>query len=296
MQIFTRSLLTIALLGITFHTHTALASTEILARFGNGEVITEKDLSDYLSRRVDLRAVSRNAWGVENVLREMAMTRVLLLEEGMQHDQSDTRLYRFDDKNALPVHKRLMPACVAPENEAAARAFYDKNPEAFRVPPMARLSRIMLPVKERVDGEPAVGWLLAQAQAVASGKRKFDEVVRQASVVHKLDPQGDLGWVTLTDEAQILRALADANTGDMVGPVTEGEFVYFFQILAKRDARLLSWEEVASSASGRAVRYCREQGAAQLRERLFKKYAVEVDKAAIRALFSRHETKKQVTQ
>lgn len=287
-----RGLKIMALLAIALQVQFAQASSAVLARLNNGEVITEKDLSEYLGRRVDLRPVSRNSWGVENILREMAMTRVLLLEEGGALDQSGTSAYRFDDKSALPVHKKLMPLCTAPEDEKAARAFYDQNPNAFRVPPMVRLSRVMLPIKETVDGEAAVGWLLNQAQAIVRGKKTFDEAVQRASEVHKLDPQGDLGWVTLTDETQILRALADAKTGEMVGPVSEGEYVYFFRILGKRDARLLAWEEVSSTASGRAVRYCREQGAIELRDRLFKKYGVELDQAAIRALFNRHQSKK----
>lgn len=287
-----RGLKIMALLAIALQVQFAQASSAVLARLNNGEVITEKDLSEHLSRRVDLRPVSRNSWGVENILREMAMTRVLLLEEGVAQGQSGQSNYRFDDKSALPVLKKLMPLCAAPEDEKAARAFYDQNPNAFRVPPMVRLSRVMLPIKETVDGEAAVGWLLNQAQAIVRGKKTFDDAVQRASEVHKLDPQGDLGWVTLTDETQILRALADAKTGEMVGPVSEGEYVYFFRILGKRDARLLAWEEVSSTASGRAVRYCREQGTIELRDRLFKKYGVELDQAAIRALFNRHQSKK----
>ena len=262
------------------------SSALVLARLSSGEAITEKDLSGYLARRVDLRSVSRNAWGVEGVVRDMAMTRVLLLEEGRQVAQED-ELSRFDDKVALSVHKKLSPACNPPADEAAARMFYDQNPDAFRVPPFVRLNRVMLATKDEVAGVPAVGWLLEQAQAIASGKRKFDEVAQKAAEIHKLDPQGDIGWVTLTDDLPLLRALADAKAGELVGPVTEGDFAYLFHVVAKRESRNLTWDEAAASASGRAVRYCREQSVLKLREQLFKKYGVEIDRAAIRSLFAR---------
>ena len=51
-----------------------------LVNFGNGEVITEKDLTEYLARRVDLKAASGNASGVMTIVQEMALARALALE------------------------------------------------------------------------------------------------------------------------------------------------------------------------------------------------------------------------
>jgi len=267
-------------------------TSPVLVRFSNGEQISERDLSQYLDRRLDMRQQGRNSWGVETVVSEMALTRTLILEgEAMGELRRTEERHRFDDKVGLAIYKKLMPACEPPADEAATRRFYDQNQQAFQVPPTVRLNRVMLPTKEVVDGEPAGGWLLSQAQAIASGGKKFEEVALRAAKLHKIDPQGDLGWVALTGEVPILRALTDAGQGDLVGPVPEGDFVYLFQIIGKRDGRILRWDEVATSAAGRAVRYCREQGSEQLRDSLFEKYGVKLDRPAIRALFSRHETK-----
>ncbi|MGB3451609.1 MAG: peptidylprolyl isomerase [Giesbergeria sp.] len=284
-----------ALFGLTLAlAATAAGNDPVLARLASGETITEEDLSGYLDRRVDLQPASRNAWGVENVVREMAMTRVLMLEgKAIGHPQKtgkDTE--RFDDIYGLDVFKKLSPACTPPADADAARKFYDENPQAFRVPPMARLSRIMLPVTATVDDEPAMGWLLTQAKAIASGARKLEEVAERAATAHKLDPQGDLGWVMLTNDISILRALADAKQGELVGPVREGEFGYLFYVSARRESRLLAWDQVAASAATRAVSYCREQASAQTQEILFKKYGVVVDKEAVRALFTKKDIQK----
>lgn len=283
-----------ALAGLVLVSGVSLAAaTESLVTLANGEKITEEDLSEQLGRRVDLRGSARNSWGVENVLREMAMTRTLMHEgEKMGEPRLEDRKHlRFDDAYALSILKKMSPACEAPADVLAARKYYDAHPEAFQVPPMARLSRIMLPKEMTLEGEPAGGWLLMQAQAIASGAKKLDEVARQAEAVHKVDPQGDLGWVTLVDEIPILRALAGASQGDLVGPVPEGDFIYLFHVAAKREGRTLAWEEVAASASKRAVIFCREQSNKQLQEQLFKKYGVVVNQPAIRELFKNKKVK-----
>lgn len=281
----------VAGVGLCFATAAAMAdaNSAVLVRFKGGETITQQELDDFFARRIDMRHASRSVIGVQTALREMAMNRALVLEgeamgerrrEGKEND-------RFDEVYSLTVYKKLAPACEPPADTAAARQFFDANPQAFRVPPMVRVSRAMLPASEVVDGEHAGSWLMQQALAIGSGTRKFDDVAERASAVYKLDPQGDLGWVTLTDEARILRALADAKAGDMVGPVREGEFVYLFSVVAKREAQQLAWEDVAASVPNRAVRFCREQSAKQTQDRLFEKYGVVLDQSAIRGLFNK---------
>jgi hypothetical protein len=266
----------------------AVDNQAVLARIGAAETITAQDLSDYLDRRMDLRPARRNAYGVETILREMALTRTL----GFEGDamgvprRADADGMRFDDVYAHAMYKKLAQACEPPADAAAARKYFEDHPQAFRVPPMARLSRIMLPATSTVDGEPALGWLFQQAQAIASGAAKLEDVADKAASVHKLDPQGDLGWVTLTDDAKILRALADAKQGELVGPVREGDFGYLFYIAAKRESRQLAWDEVATSVPKRAVTLCRQEANEKLRDTLFKKYSVEIDPKAIEQLFS----------
>ncbi len=282
--------------GLCLATATVMADANktVLARFKNGETISQQDLDDFFARRIDMRHASRSAVGVQNALQEMAMNRALVLEgEAIGERRREGRENeRFDEVYSLAVYKKLAPECEPPADTVAARRFFDANPQAFRVPPMARLSRVMLPVTEVVDGEGAGNWLMQQAQAISTGTRKFDDVVERASTVYKLEPQGDLGWVTLTEEGRILRALADAKAGDMVGPVREGDFIYFFSIVAKREAQQLAFDDVAASVPNRAVRFCREQGNKQLQDRLFEKYGVALDRDAIQGLFKLAEPRK----
>lgn len=266
----------------------AVDNQAVLVHLGKAETITAQDLSDYLDRRIDLRPARRNVWGVQTILREMALTRTLGLEgDAMRVPRiAEHAKERFDDIYSHAIYQKLIPACEPPADAAAARKFFDDHPQAFRVPPMARLSRVMLPTSATVEGEPAMAWLMKQAQAIASGTRKLDDVVAQAAVVHQLDAQGDIGWVTLTDDEKILRALASAKQGELVGPVREGDFGYLFYVAAKRESRQLTWDEVAVSVPTRAVNLCRQEANEKLLDTMFKKYSVEFDQKAIDNLFS----------
>ncbi|WP_235511596.1 peptidylprolyl isomerase [Acidovorax sp. Root568] len=270
-----------------------LATAADLVQLKSGEVITSSDLSQYLERRVDLRASSRSKWGVEQVLREMAMGRALVQEGERlgEKRQPGKEGDRFDDAYAMSVFRKLMPPCDPPADATAARKFFDENPQAFRVPPMARLNRVMLPASETVDSMAAMDWMMAQAKLIASGAQPFEAMAKRVEGIYRLEAQGDIGWAVLVDENVILRTLAAAKQGDMVGPVREGDFVYLFSIDDKRDSRQLAWDEVAVSAAARAVNYCRQTATRKLEQDLLAKYGVVMNSAAISGLFEKAQSK-----
>lgn len=258
-----------------------------LATFSNGEVITEKDLTGYLARRVDLKAAAGNVSGVMAIVQEMVLTRALNLEGaalGVEQrvDRGDNR---FDDIYALTISKKISPACDAPKDATAARDFYDKTPKAFTVPTSIRLSRVILPVVAVVDGESAENWLLAQARSISEGRQKFEGSASKADQIYRLDAQGDVGWVALNADNVTLRALGSANEGDLVGPIKDGDYVYLFQVVSKRPGQIMPWKEVAVGAAQRAVNYCREQGRIDVQQRMLHKYGVKIDENAMRGLF-----------
>lgn len=269
-----------------------------LARLANGEVVSEQDLSDYLDNRIDLRQVARNAWGVEGVVQEMAMTRALVLDGGrlgLPRRDGEGTPKRFDDVYGLAVYKKLAPACEAPANEQEARKYFDSHPQAFVVPAQARVERIILPATTEIGGGSAMAWLQDQARAVITGKRKFGLIAMRAKGEYSLDAQGDLGWITLDGDHTIMRALKTVKAGELLGPVQDDEFVYLFSVLQKREARQLSWDESKSFAATRAVSYCREEAQTQMRADLFKRYGVEIDRAAIRELVAKANSANAVT-
>ncbi|MFD1710180.1 peptidyl-prolyl cis-trans isomerase [Ottowia sp. GY511] len=265
----------------------AVAETPPLATLANGETITEADFGAYLNRRVDLKPLVRNFWGAENALREMVMTRMLVLE-GQRIKvpvRSSEKAERFDDIYAHAVYQQLAETCVKPSDEVAARRFYDKNPEAFTAPASARLARVMLPASEKVAGSSAMGWLMDQAQEVVKSAKSFEQVAQDAEKIYKMEVQGDLGWVNLTGDLAIMRALAGAKKGEIVGPVRDGDFAYLFLIGDVRPSYLMKWDDVKTSAANRQLSFCREKANKSLSEKLTKQYGAAINTDAIKALF-----------
>ena len=260
-----------------------------MARMANGEVIGEQDLADYLDQRMDLRGIARNVWGVEQVVREMALTRVLNLEGerlGVARSSGEAPS-RFDDVYGLAVQRKQEPACERPANEQEARKYFDAHPQAFVVPAQARVQRVMLPVAAEVDGQPAMDWLKVQARAIAGSGAKFADVAQRAEGVYTVEPQGDLGWINLEGNSAIVDSLRATKAGEMLGPMRDGDFGYLFQVISQRAARQLTWDESRSFAAARAESHCQTTGHEQLRDELFKKYGVEIDRMAIREFFAK---------
>lgn len=255
---------------------TAQAAANVLVHLGSGEVITTDDVSKHLEVRIDLRTLARTEWGMQKVVEEMALTRALVLEGERLGEARGTSDNRFDDKYALTVYRKLSPACEKPADEVAAKRFFEEHPEAFRLPVQARLSRVKLPIAQQVDGVLAKAWLFGRAEAIVSGGTSFDAVAEHAKAFHSLDQQGDLGWAQVPGETPLMRAIAAAQQGELVGPATEGGFAYLFYVAAKREARQLAWSEVDKQVATRAVEFCREQAQSHIRADLFKRYGVEI--------------------
>lgn len=265
----------------------AVAQKAPLAQLSNGETISVEDFNAYLSRRPDLKSTARNYWGAEKALHEMLMTRVLVLEGERTKVERKTQPgegYRFDDPYGLAVYRTLVKTCTQP-SAAEAKRFFEQNPAVFTVPANARVGRVMLPASAKVGDTPAMGWLLEQVQLIGKGERSFEEAAKRASEVYKLEAQGDIGWVMLTDDVAIMRALKSANKGDLVGPVRDGDFVYLFLLGDKREPRQLKWSEAEPQAAHRALVHCREQANQAVTDKLFKQYGVVINDTAIKSLF-----------
>lgn len=285
-----RQLLALAACALACNTW-AEETVKPLARLVGGEVVSQKDLFDYLNRRLDLRPSARNAWGVEKVVEEMAMTRVLTLEgerQGLPRDKpTEGATPRFDDIYGLAVYRKLAPACEQPANEQEARKYFDAHPLAFQLPPQARVARVILPASVQIDGKQAMGWLQSQAMEIAQGQRKFADAVKLAEAAYTGDAQGDIGWLSLEGDNTIMRALLTVKAGELLGPVQDGDFVYLFAVAQRREGRGLTWDEAKSFAATRAVAWCRQEASEKMRADLFQRYGVNIDREAIRALFAK---------
>lgn len=260
----------------------------VVIQLGQGEVYRLSDVQAYGRRRADLVPLLKSQTAFPLVMREFAMTRALVLEgERLQEPRGEVPPGvdpRLDDGFALSVYRKIAGSCSEPKTEEDARRFYDETPQAFQLPIQMRLSRIVLPADSAMDGFPAEMWLGLQANAAAMGSARFDALVERARRAHPDLRQGDLGWILLEGDQPLIKALATAQAGEMVGPVRDGDHWYLLQVQARREAQLLPWEAVRHQAARRALQYCRDTQRERVKTELFQRYAVQIDDKALRAL------------
>lgn len=273
---------------IAIFANAAAMAEQALVSFGNGEKITTEDVAVYLSRRVDLKGMARSANGVESILEEMVLSRALTLEGqalGLEPPQGK-KIERFDDVYSLSVYQKIVEKCVAPQNDEERKNFYYTNPDVFRIPASVRLERIMLPSGEMIDGKLAGEILTDWYKTIVAGDGKFEDFAIQAEKYYALDVQGDLGWVNLSDDVPVMRILDNARQGQVVGPVTDGGYVYLFLIVKKNEARQLDFDDAKPDFKVRAEVFCRKQEKQKLRQKLFLKYSIVINSVAIKEIYS----------
>lgn len=264
-------------------------SVTVLASLENGELITKTDLQKYVGSRIDMGGAFKNAFSVESALEAMILTRVLVLEGmelSMPRLKKETLDERYDDQYGFFVFRQLSTSCLPLQSKEEEKAFFQNNPDLFFLPTSARLIRFMLPVDQPVEGVNANELMMNWRSAWLNGELGLEQIAALAAKIYNLEMQGDIGWIQLFDEIEIMRPVKLAKAGEMLGPVIEGDFVYLFYVVDKRAGRSLQWAEVEGHVSQKAVSSCAKNNADGIKNRLYKKYGVTIHKENIKKLFS----------
>ena len=260
----------------------------VIFRVGAKEEYRFSDVKAYGMRRTDLVPLLKSTEGIAMVAQEMAMTRALVLEGEKSNVVRDstqvTSDIEIDDVYALRVYRNVAGTCPEPSTELESKAYYDQNPLAFTLPVQVSINRVILPVSAQPDKFSAEMWLGLQARAVALGSARFEALVDRARGISPELKQGDLGWVLLEGDQPIVKALAVAKEGEMLGPVRDGDFFYLLQVQKRREKSLLSFDTVRHQVPRRAVEYCRETQKTRVKSTLFSKHGIDIDSNAIRKL------------
>ncbi len=264
-------------------------ANEILATLSDGENITKTDLEKYVSSRIDLGGTFKNSYSIENSLNAMIMTRVLVMEgvaRSMPRLGENTADEKYDDKYGFAVFRSMSVPCLPLKDKEAEKKYYEDNPEIFKANSSVRLYRYMLPASRQIDAVDANTKLTEWAKVWSAKKITLDQIGAEAARHYNLENQGDIGWVQLSDEIELMRAVDSAKVGELVGPVTEGDFIYLFYVADKHPQRQLRWSEVEGQVSKMAVSSCIRKNSENIKNQLYKKYNVIVHKENIKKVFS----------
>ena len=264
-------------------------ANEVLATLSGGENITKADLEKYVSSRIDLGGTFKNSYSIENSLNAMIMTRVLVMEgmaRSMPRLEKNASDEKYDDKYGFAVFRSMSVPCFPLKDKEAEKKYYEDNPEIFRANSSVRLYRYMLPASQQIDAVDANTKLTEWAKTWSAKKITLDQIGVEAARHYNLENQGDIGWIQLSDEIELMRAVDSAKVGELVGPVTEGDFVYLFYVADKHPRRQLRWNEVEGDISKMAVSSCIRKNSEDIKNQLYKKYSVVVHKENIKKLSS----------
>ncbi|UBQ04953.1 peptidylprolyl isomerase [Tepidimonas taiwanensis] len=211
---------------------------------------------------------------VRRVLAERALSEGLANDPLVQRQLQIARERVLSDALLARVDARAVADPKAVEDMARLR--YQAQPERFAVPEQVRVRHILLTGD---DAEARAQALLAQLR---SGALSFEAAARE----HSKDPGsaargGDLGFfgrgrmVAPFEEA----AFALQQPGDLAGPVRTDFGVHVLQLVERRPAGRLPFDEVRDTLVQEVERALRNQARTELRDGILKE--VTADDAAI---------------
>lgn len=261
---------------VIFSSVSCAYASDVLVEFAGNEKITKSDLKSYISTRLDLIGRVRTVGEVSGALKEMAFTRVLILEgsEGGVTNKSMAPLSRFDDAYAFDVYKKIASPCIELDSVSEQEQFFKEYPELFRAPATVRLQRFMLPIQASVNGISALSLMKSWREEWQRNQITLDQIGSKVSEIFNLEVQGDVGWIALSPDVSVMNTVAQAGKREMVGPLIEGDFVYLFFIENKQESKQLTWEEIGAEVKNISLSHCRKNNKDKLKKQLFEKYNV----------------------
>ncbi len=177
------------------------------------------------------------------VLEDMIAMR-LFLKEGRrlgiprEPDMNDELYYHR-------VRLRLVPPCPEPDDEAL-RAFYERHKGRYSTPTYLRLRRIGLKATTPQARAAARRRLLEIREAIQRGEIDFGQAAeRWTEDVLGKGRGGDVGFVPFEDpEDPLLRRLSALGEGALSEPMVQGDYVFIYQVTARRDPIPSAYEEL----------------------------------------------------
>lgn len=248
----------------------------------NAKPIYVDDLRDYAKINPAMSGHITHLAGVRRVLNDMINIRLLILEgqkNGIARNPDDS-----DGYYAMRVRDQLLAKCERLD-EAGSKAFYEEHKELFSTPAYARLNKAYLKKSDRVDGQNAVDFMQAQADALRSNDVSFDVVVGKIRGKIPADiVLGDIGFMPLAEKDPIIDQIALASVGDVVGPIERDGNIYIFQVTDRHEPVVQKWEEVLAGAQDAAFAYCTKQNFSALRKEMESHFPVVIEEQNLNAL------------
>lgn len=217
--------------------------------------------------------------GKREFLRSL-VDKVLLAQEARRlglHEQAAVRRQVAALEDRLIV-RALLAQQVTEPGEAALKAWFEEHAPEFQQPESFRLGRVLLIAADE-RALPALRGEARQLRALLVGGRKLDELAERGAGSER-SRKGDLGWVESNSQAvpkAVLEVVSKLTNAGEVAPVVEvGRELHVVQLLDRRPARPLSFEEARGQVANRLRPKSQRQAFDRLVEHLRKQTPVEI--------------------
>lgn len=256
-----------------------------------GESFRISDLRTFIQKRPAVSAQALTAEGIREAVAEFVDSKVFRHEGVRLGISSDPGIPVDNDGYYFKVQFATIEKCPTPSDDEARR-FFDANPARFATPAFVRVARVALRESDSIDGEPATLAIAAMLAKVRSGEMSFSDVVARAGEAAKAEgaalEMGDLGFIQLRREEiaanDMLRKLAEAKSGELIGPVTQDGHVFAFEVLDRREPVLFTWDGARNDAKRQLVRECQRKNLQAKRAELYARYQVTMHEAVVAAI------------
>jgi len=218
-------------------------------------------LEDMINRKLQMAAAKRAGMdvtekelneAVDDIMKRNGMDRkqfeTALAKEGLSVDQ-----YRQELKEQMTLsrvfNKFVRSGLAVEENEL--RAYYDRNPVAFRLPEEVRVRQILLRIPEKASSAQiaAVREKAFRAAERAAAGEDFSLLVREYADAVSAASDGDLGFMRRDEMlSEIEKAIAALKPGAIAGPVQSALGFHVLRVEEVR-TRMMQYEKIKSELS-----------------------------------------------
>ncbi len=151
-------------------------------------------------------------------------------------------------------------------SDSLVRKFYNENKEYFSTHDEYNIREIIVASESLADSLFAV---------VKSNRSSFPQLARKFSLrKYTAENGGELGYEPITKFGLLRKTLLNSKPGDLFGPVKIGDLFGIFEVLGKKEGRVIPFDEIKEQATQTAKFYYRKE--------IFKDYVQKIyDKADI---------------